>query len=296
MIMSLFTVAVLALGANDTPAATNAEAEAVKTWREARLARLQSPDGWLTLIGLHWIDLGKHTIGAAADNDIVIEKLAPHFGTLTVSEGKIHLELAEGVDATIDGAATRAADLAADATGKPTVVAQGTVNFIVIERSGRFALRVKDSQAATRTGFLGLDFYDVDESLRIDARFEKHEPGKTIPIATVINTLEPMANPGAVVFEKDGKTFRLEAVDEGDGQLFIIFADRTNGKETYGAGRFVYAQPPAPGSDRVVLDFNLAYNPPCVFTPYATCPLPPPENRLDLAVRAGEKKYRGAHH
>jgi uncharacterized protein (DUF1684 family) len=112
----------------------------------------------------------------------------------------------------------------------------------------------------------------------------------------VINTIEPMANPGAVVFERDGKTYRIEAVDEGDGQLFLIFADRTNGKETYGAGRFLYAAPPAPGSDRVIVDFNQSYNPPCVFTPYATCPLPPPENRLDLAVRAGEKKYRGAVH
>jgi hypothetical protein len=112
-----------------------------------------------------------------------------------------------------------------------------------------------------------------------------------MPIASVINTVEPMANPGVVVFRKDGKTYRLEALDEGDGQLFLIFSDRTSGKTTYGAGRFLYADPPKDGM--TVVDFNQAYNPPCVFTHYATCPLPPPENRLDIAVTAGEKKYRG---
>ena len=121
-----------------------------------------------------------------------------------------------------------------------------------------------------------------------------HPAGRTIPIVNVLGMTEPMANPGVVVFEKNGKTHRLEAVDEGDGQLFLIFADRTNKKETYGAGRFLYAAPAMNGTTTV--DFNKAYNPPCAFNAYSTCPLPPPENRLDLAVTAGEKRYLGQEH
>jgi uncharacterized protein len=185
--------------------------------------------------------------------------------------------------------------LAVDTSGAPTLVRFGNANFQVIERSGRYGLRVKDNDAATRKAFPGhMDNWPIDPAWRIEAKFEPHPPGTTIEIASIINTLDPMPNPGAVVFEKDGKTYRLEAVDEGDGQLFLIFADRTSGKETYGAGRFLYAAPAVDG--KTIVDFNKSYNPPCVFTPYATCPLAPPENRLDLAVTAGEKKYAHAAH
>jgi uncharacterized protein len=268
----------------------------IMDWRAERVARLQRPDGWLSLVGLHWIEPGESTLGSAPDNDIVLATGPARLGTLTSDGKQVTLALAEGVDARIGEGADRSGVLANDATGKPTLVTFGSANFHVIERSGRLALRVKDANAKTRTGFLGLDYYEVDPSFRFDARYIAHDPGKTIPIASVIGTLDPMPNPGAVEFEKDGKRYRLEAVDEGDGMLFLIFADRTSGKETYGAGRFLYAKPPAPGSDRVVLDFNAAYNPPCVFTPHATCPLAPPENRLDLAVTAGEKRYRGEAH
>jgi uncharacterized protein (DUF1684 family) len=155
-------------------------------------------------------------------------------------------------------------------------------------------LRVRDARARTRTGFVGIENFPIDVGWRYDARFEPHPPGKTIEIANVIGQLDAMPNPGAVVFERDGQTFRLEAVDDGDGTLFLIFADRTNGKQTYGAGRFLYADAPVEG--RTVVDFNRAYNPPCAFNAYSTCPLPPPENRLDLAVTAGEKTYAGPTH
>lgn len=268
----------------------------VEAWQAQRLERLQRPDGWLSLVGLHWVDAGTHAIGSAPGNDIVLATGPARLGTLE-SDGKtVRLALADGVDARIGEGAERSATLASDATGKPTMVTLGSANFHVIERSGRLALRVKDANAKSRTGFLGLDYYDIDPSFRFDAKYIAHEPGRTIEIANIIGTLDPMPNPGAVEFVKDGKTYRLEAVDEGDGQLFLIFADRTSGKETYGAGRFLYAAPPAEGSDRVVVDFNRAYNPPCVFTPHATCPLAPPENRLDLAITAGEKRYRGEVH
>ncbi|HEX5757331.1 MAG TPA: DUF1684 domain-containing protein, partial [Arenimonas sp.] len=181
--------------------------------------------------------------------------------------------------------------LVPDSEGTPTVVGfnRGDASFILIQRAGRYALRVRDAMARTRTQFPGIDYFDIDPGFRFEARFEAHPPGQTIDIANVLGTLDPMANPGRVVFEKDGQEFSLEAVDEGDGQLFLIFADRTSGHETYAAARFLYAQP-ADANGRTVVDFNRAYNPPCAFSAFSTCPLPPPENRLDLAVRAGEKK------
>ncbi|MEO5596753.1 MAG: DUF1684 domain-containing protein [Lysobacteraceae bacterium] len=271
------------------------EMQDITQWREKRVTSLQKPNGWLTLVGLHWVEPGAHTVGSAGDNDIQLATGPAHLGKLTLKDGKATLVPDAAAQLMIDDKpASGAVVLQPDSSEQPTQVAfnNGDAGFTLIERSGRFALRVKDAQAPTRTGFKGIDYFDIDPSWRFNARFEPHPPGQTIKIASVINTIEPMANPGAVVFEKDGKTYRLEAVDEGDGELFLIFADRTNNKTTYGAGRFLYADAPKDGM--TVVDFNKAYNPPCVFTHYATCPLPPPENRLDLTINAGEKKYSGA--
>ena len=282
-------------------------ASEIREWRDQRVERLRAPGGWLSLVGLHWLEPGEHRIGSAPDNDIALAKGPARMGVLEVGDdGSVFLlpDPEAGLQLRDAAATASLADgrqrvrLAADASGTPTVVAfdQDRGSLMLIERGGRHALRVRHAEAATRTGFTGIDYFDIDPSWRVEARFEPHPPGSTIEIANVVNQLEPMANPGAVVFEREGRSHRLEAVDEGDGQLFLIFADRTSGKTTYGAGRFLYADPPAAGSDRVVLDFNRAYNPPCAFNAYSTCPLPPPENRLDLAVTAGEKRYAGPTH
>ena len=269
-------------------------------WRAARSERLRRPNGWLSLVGLHWVDPGVHHVGSAASNDIQLRTGPATLGTLTFKDGKAMFDPDAKAGVTIDnkpatGDIALRSDATTDAAG-PTIVSfnKGSANFQVIERSGRIALRVKDANAATRTGFVGIDYFPADPAWRFDAHFEPHPPGRTIQIASVINTIEAMPNPGAVVFTKDGKTYRLEAVDEGDGVLSLIYADRTSGKTTYAAGRFLDAEMPKDGM--TVVDFNHSYNPPCVFTHYATCPLPPPENRLDLAVTAGEKMYRGAAH
>jgi uncharacterized protein len=295
MLPNLLMLAMLATAPTPAPAAPLDPVADVEAWRAARVARLQAPDSWLTLVGLHWVEEGTHAIGSGKDNDIVLNTGPAKLGTLVRKGDEVSLTLADGVDARIGDSDARSGVLAADASGKPTLVRFGNSNLMVIERSGRLALRVKDNDAATRKAFPGhMDNYPIDPAWRIEARFEPNPPGTTIEIANIINTLEAMPNPGAVVFEKDGKTHRIEAVDEGDGQLFLIFADRTSGKETYGAGRFLYAAPAVDG--KTVVDFNKAYNPPCVFTPYATCPLAPPENRLDVAVTAGEKNYAQAAH
>jgi uncharacterized protein len=262
----------------------------VETWRAERLERLQRPDGWLSLVGLHWLEPGTHTIGSAAENDIVLATGPERLGRVVVDEGEVGFIAAAGVGASlggvpIDGEAPLEAGARVTFNG-------GDASLQLLERSGRFALRVRDANAATRIGFIGIEHYPVDLSWRFDARFEPHQDERTIDIVNVLGMVEPMPNPGVVVFERDGREYRIEAVDEGVPQLFLIFADRTNRNETYGAGRFVYVDWPAEGGP-TVLDFNRAYNPPCAFTPYSTCPLPPPENRLDMAVTAGERRYLG---
>lgn len=284
--------------ASPTPtAAADSQAflRGIEQWRQQRVDRLRAPDGWLSLVGLHWIDAGSHHVGHGAGNDVQLNVGPARLGTLTLAAGKVTFKADPAAAVRIDGKpATAEVALRTDAANDgPTIVSfnDGSANFQVIERAHKFALRVKDAHAPTRTGFSGIDYFDPDPAWRVQARFEPHPKGRTMPIASVINTVEPMANPGVVVFTHAGKTYRLEALDEGDGELFLIFADRTSGKTTYGAGRFLYADPPKNGV--TTIDFNRAYNPPCVFTHYATCPLPPPENRLDVAVEAGEKKYRG---
>ena len=164
----------------------------------------------------------------------------------------------------------------------------------LLRRGDRDALRIKHADAPTRLQFAGLQYWPADPSWRIEARFLPHPPGRTLPIGDIVGTQSDSPNPGAVEFERDGRSFRLEALGEPGRELFFVLADRTSGKETYGAARFLYADMPKDG--KLVVDFNKAYNPPCAFTGYATCPLAPPENRLDLRVTAGEKKYAGGTH
>ena len=269
----------------------------IETWREQRLERLKAPGGWLSLVGLEWLKPGTRTIGSASDNDIVIAKAPAHLGSIEWKGDKVTISLNEGTGATIDGTTRTRAELLDDAHEQPTVVAFGNVSFYLIDRAGgKKGLRIKDSEATTRTGFLGIDAYPVDPSWRIEAKWVAFDPPHTLEIPNVIGTLDRMPVPGKAIFERDGKTFELLPVLESDDadELFFIIADKTSGKETYGAARFIYSAMPRDG--KVVIDFNKAYNPPCAFTAFATCPLAPPENRLGVAVTAGEKKYRGSSH
>lgn len=268
----------------------------IEAWRAQRLERLQAPNGWLSLIGLHWLKDGRNTVGSAKDNDVVLAKGPARLGVVTVKDSKAAIELDSKSGATIDGKKQSSAGLVDDSHEKPTTVAFGTASFYLIDRGGKKGLRVKDSEAETRKHFLGIDDYAIDPSWRIEAKWEAYEPAHTLEIPTVLGTVDKLPVPGKAVFERDGRKYELLPVLEEAGakELFFIFADRTSGKETYGAGRFLYAELPKDG--RVVIDFNKAYNPPCAFTPHATCPLAPPENRLDLTIAAGERKYRGSHH
>ncbi|GAA4863895.1 DUF1684 domain-containing protein [Luteimonas vadosa] len=266
-------------------------------WREQRLEGLLKPDGWTSLIGLHWIDLKTHYVGSGATNGLRLAMGPEKVGLLQRDGGRVFLTPERGVALTLDGAPLQGrTELKTDDGQAPSLVGfdDGKGQMTVIERGDRLALRVKHSEAPTRTQFAGLEYWPADPSWRIDARYEPHPPGKTLQIANIIGILEDTPNPGVVVFERDGKTHRLEALDGGEDSLFLILADRTSGHDSYGAGRYVYTDLPT-ADNKVVIDFNRAYNPPCAFTPFATCPLPPLENRLDLAVTAGEKTYAKAH-
>lgn len=308
-LFALFVVLLALAGCQDPPTPPTAKddrmsAEAVafntaqQAWRDQRRADLLAPEGWASLIGLHWIEPGAHYLGSDADNGIQLAMGPAHLGMLELrDDGSLRFVPEPDVAVTLDGQPlTGEAMLLSDATGAaPSEIGfdEGRGVATVIQRGDRHALRVKHEDAPSRTGFTGLDYWPADPDWQVEATWVPHPAGQTMAIASIIGTTEEVANPGAVEFERDGVTYRLEVLDEGEEELFVVFADRTNGHGSYGAGRFLYV--PRPDADgRMRVDFNHSYNPPCAFTAFATCPLPPPENRLDLAITAGEKAYR--HH
>lgn len=278
-------------------AARKAHEQTILEWRAKRIQRLTKPDGWLSLVGMEWLEPGTTRIGKGVDNGTRLAVGPDHIGELTLGkDGSLRFRAEKGAGVTVDGQEP-AGDvmLASDADpARPASVVgfnKGDASFIVIKRGDRHALRVRDAMAPTRTYFAGIPSFPIDPSFRFDATFTPHPPGKKIEIVNILGMVEPMDNPGTVSFTHGGKRYTLEAVDEGDHTLFLIFADRTSGHQTYSAARFLYADwPDAKG--RTVVDFNKAYNPPCAFTPYSTCPMPPLSNRLDLAITAGEMKPR----
>ncbi len=265
---------------------------AVIDWRERRFDRLTEPYGWLSLVGLDFVADGVWRVGSDDDMDIVMPTGPGHWGDLHVEAGVAEFEPAPGSDVQVDGHGVERARLHPADGDDPVLVSADTVRFQIISRDGALAVRTRWPEAEPRSGFVGLEYFDFDPDWVIEADFEYHEPGTTIPIASVLGDLLDEPNLGRAVFDIGERRFSLEAVgDENDEELFIIFADRTSGRETYGLGRFLYADQPVEG--RITLDFNRAYNPPCAFNEFTTCPLPPPENRLDIRVEAGELAYQG---
>ena len=268
--------------------------KSVEAARAARVARLTTPTGWLTVVGLDWLKAGDNTIGTAADNTIKLAGGPPYLGTVTLApDGKVAFVPSASAIVNVDGR-PGPAELRYRGEEKPSVVTSGTLTFFVIQRNEKIGLRVKDSAAPARAHFLGLDYFPTDPAWRIEAQWVPFEQPREVNITNIIGQVSPASVPGKAVFTKDGRTYELLPIDEGATEpLFFVISDLTSGEETYGACRFVYADQPKDG--KVVLDFNLAQNPPCAFTKFATCPLPPKENRMPVRVTAGEKNYRGHH-
>jgi uncharacterized protein (DUF1684 family) len=277
----------------DAPAADSSAMyeQQVLEWREARHQRLSSENGWLTLVGLEWLSEGENRIGGDAAGAISIPGSEMAWGTLTVDGDSLLFVPAPGAVLHVDGLeADGETALIADSQGEPTVVSSGSISFYVIDR-GSYALRIKDSRARVLQEFTGIDNYPIQPEWRVEGRFIPPEEGQTIEIANVLGQVIPTPVFGYVEFERDGESYRLLGLGGEDSEApWFLFTDRTSGRETYGAGRYLYSDG-LPVEGRLVVDFNKAYNPPCAFSDYATCPLPPQENRMGLAVTAGEKKF-----
>ncbi|HUP05267.1 MAG TPA: DUF1684 domain-containing protein [Bryobacteraceae bacterium] len=255
--------------------ASTAYQNEIDAWRKAREASLKRDDGWLTVSGLFWLKDGVNRIGKDAANSIVLPDGPARAGTLTLRGGK--------VTANAGGAARELKPDSGD------FLKVGRLSLYIIKRGDRIGVRMKDPESQYLKNFHGIPAFPANEAYKITARFVA-EPRK-IPITNVLGQTEAEDSPGYAAFRLNGQDVRLYPVidDPGDKSLFFIFKDLTSGKETYGAGRFLDTE--APHDGKVVLDFNKAYNPPCAFTAYATCPLPPKENRLPVRVEAGEKTY-----
>lgn len=283
---------------NASPAESADAAASVREWRERRDASLRKPDGWLTLVGLHWLEEGDNAFGSAAENDVVIDggRLGEYCGILARRGREVTLLPGAGVGLFIDGEpVSGATELAADtADGGPTIVESGSVSFYVVERGDLIGVRVKDSASPVLASFEGMDYFPFDPAWRRVGRYELFDEPRVLETPNVLGTVTEEEILGQVTFEAGGERYRLLPSGKPEDGFFLVFGDATNGVETYGGGRFVYAEPVAEDGS-VVVDFNKAYSPPCVFTPYATCPLPPAENKLSLRIEAGEKTFAGAH-
>ena len=284
----------------DTGVDPEAERTVIGDWRTQRVEALTSDSGWLTLAGLFWLQQGDNSFGRASTNTLVLDNpaLAERCGNFIRSGHAVRFVAAPGSGVTHAGNPVSDLELVPDPSPHPTVLASGSLRFFVIERAGNLGVRVRDLNNPHRSGFQGFSYFPVSTDWVFDARFEPYQPVRHIRIINILGMEEEYPSPGAVVFMKDGREWRLDAVLEqpDDRELFIMFHDATSGHETYGAGRFLYV--PLPSAGRTRLDFNKAYNPPCALNDFATCPLPPAQNHLKLRVEAGEKTYAGgpAHH
>ena len=276
-------------------ASYNAETE---VWRGKRFAAIAGPDGWSTLAGLFWLDSAQYSIGSAPTNTIVLppDHTPATFGTLLRSDSAYAFRAASGVTVTVDSARVDSVLLANDKSAKPVVLRSGSMTYRVIERGGKLALRVKDTSYVLRTDFKGLEYFPLDTAMRVLAHLVPHATPRTLRIMNVIGQTEEYRSTGTLQFTLRGQPYQLTAAFEGTDttQYFVIFRDATSRTTTYPAGRFMYATL-VDSAGYTILDFNRAFNPPCAFTPFATCPLPPEENVLPLMLTAGEKRYAGPH-
>ncbi|HEV2381518.1 MAG TPA: DUF1684 domain-containing protein [Terriglobia bacterium] len=262
----------------------------IEQWRARREASLKSEDGWLTVAGLFWLKRGINTVGTEAGNDIVLPAgSAPgRVGAFDMHDGIISFEAAAGVNATVNGKPATASALKPDSSESPDILRLNGLTLSVIQRHDRYGIRLKDKNSEMRKAFTGLKYFPAKEEYRVKAKFVPYDPAKTIAVPNILGQIEQTPSPGYVEFTLNGHELRLNPVTEGD-TLFFIFKDLTSGKETYPPGRFLNTEMPKNGE--VILDFNKAYNPPCAFTPYATCPLPPEQSKLSIAIEAGELRY-----
>lgn len=255
----------------------------LEQWRQARHAELAGPDSWLGLVGLFWLDDEVSRVGSGDDCVVRLPFGPEHLGDLIRSDGGIRWHPLAG----------EASSLQTDRDTRPTTVDHDSLAFFIVERDGRFAARVRDRDWSKRLAFTGVEHYPEDPSWQVEADWLALAPPLTMEVPNVSGEMKPVTVAFKAVFNVDGHKVELLPMSVGEREVFFVFRDRTSGRETYGAGRFLKTKPAVDG--RITLDFNRAFNPPCAFTPFATCPLPPPENWLPFSIAAGEKRWSGDH-
>jgi uncharacterized protein len=280
---------------SEEPKGSAAYINQIIQWHTRRVQNLEKENGWLNLIGLYWLKEGENKIGSAKNNDIIFPegKSPEHIGSLFLKDSVVTIKVNRGINITSGGKQVTGLKLADDNSDNPTVLATGSLRFFIVKRGTRFGVRLRDLDAPLLKEFKGTQMFPINEDWKVTAQFKRYDKPDVISIPTIIGTPEQDTIPGSLSFSINGNPYELLPVKDGN-QLFIIFADETNGNETYGAGRFLYTDFPD-STGKVILDFNKAYNPPCSFTPFATCPLPPKQNYLHLKITAGELKYSGSH-
>ena len=251
----------------------------LKRWQIERHAALSAPDSWLGLVGLFWLQPGLNPVGSGAAATVVLPEGPALLGDLCWEGGRILWRPGDGPEVA----------LATDLHGAPTTVDFENLSFFVVDRNGQLAVRIRDRNWADKAPFGGLDYFPFDGDWQIAATWQAIDPPLTMEVPNVSGDLKTVSVAHRAVFEWAGQTVSLLPMSVGEKEVFFVFRDRSSGRETYGAGRFLKVPPPV--NDKITLDFNRAYNPPCAFTPFATCPLPPPENWLPFVVPAGEKKW-----
>jgi len=263
--------------------------ESVLAWRQEKERSLRAEEGWLSLAGLLWLGEGENLAGSGAGCPIRLpEGAAPELvGTFDVDGGEVVFRAAPGVAATSGGERVESLVMRPDTSGAATKILVGRLTMALIRRGARLAIRVWDRGSPARESFPARNWFPIRQAFRFEARFQPAEPPRLLRITNVLGDTDEVQSPGCAVFTHNGQEFRLFPSEVEDEEMFFIFHDLTSGKTTYPAGRYLYTALPSKGV--VLLDFNRAYNPPCAFTPYATCPLPPEENHLPIAIEAGER-------
>lgn len=297
----LFSLFVLATVSCTQPSENKVDriayAKEIDQWHTERIDEVKSDNGWLNLAGLYWLKEGINTFGSDESNDIVFPagKIDGRAGYFLVKNGVVEIHALPDAKILIDSSVVSDKIIFHPDSTTHAQLAHGSLRWFIIKRDDQVGIRLRDMESKALAEFTGIDRYEVDPAWRIEAKAEIPETPKRISITNVLGQTTDQLSPGTIVFNVNSQTYRLDALDEGTGEWFIIFGDSTNTKETYPAGRYLYVKlPDAAGN--TIIDFNKSYNPPCAFTPFATCPLPPAQNVLPLSIRAGEKLFKGYSH
>ena len=293
----LFITILLHYGCTEKEPEPNGDPEyiaEVEQWHKKRIERLKTETGWLNLVGLYWLKEGDNTFGSSKENDIVFPQNAPAFiGILTLKDSTVKMVVNDGINILHKGQPVIELDLQPDVSGDPTILDIGSLRWYIIERSKGFGIRLRDLESSLVKEFTYIDRFPVQDDWNVSAVFEAYHPPKVISIPTALGDVVEEESPGAAVFKVNGETYKIDLIDTGK-RYWLIFADGTSGEETYGAGRYLYTDK-QDSTGNMKIDFNLAYNPPCVFTKFATCSFPPKQNFLELRITAGEKNW-GKYH